>query len=97
MKKWQKKEKKDAIVFSGKKRPRSGGAWHMPGDLKNEMFLFECKTTDKQSFSISEKIWNKIYNEALKCKKIPCLSIQIKDKIELVVLDKNDFLSFFNK
>jgi len=97
MKRWQKKENKDKTLFRGKLRPRSGGFWFMPGDVTTEEFLIDCKSTEKKSFSITEQIWEKIYTEALKCRKLPCLSIQLGNGTELVVLDKNDFLSFFQE
>jgi len=97
MKKWQKKEKKDSSLFGGRVRPRSGGLWFMPGDVRTEEFLIDCKTTDKNSFSVTSRMWKKIYSEALKCRKLPCLSVQLGDGTEVVVLDKNDFLSFFQE
>jgi hypothetical protein len=97
MKKWQKKENKDKSLFRGKLKPRSGGFWFAPGDVSTEEFLIDCKTTDKKSYSITEDIWNKINTEALKCRKLPCLSIQLGTGIEVIVLDKNDFLAFFKE
>jgi len=50
----------------------------------------------KRSFSITENMWKKVSDEALKSRRLPCLSISlIKYGIDLVVLDKNDFISFF--
>jgi hypothetical protein len=97
MQRWQRKENKDNVLFRGKKRPRSGGLWFAPGDVSTEEFLIDCKTTEKKSFSITEQIWDKIHTEALKCRKMPCLSIQLGDGTEVVVLDKNDFLTFFKE
>jgi hypothetical protein len=97
MKRWQKKEHTDKSLFHGKLRPRSGGLWFAPGDVSTEEFLIDCKTTDKKSYSITEKTWDKIHTEALKCRKLPCLSIQLSNGTEVVVLDKNDFLSFFKE
>ena len=97
MKRWQKKEKDDSIIFGGKTKPRSGGLWFAPGDVTTEQFLIDCKTTEHHGFSVTEAIWDKIYTEALKCRKLPCLSIQLGNGTEVVVLDKNDFLSFFKE
>jgi len=97
LKKWQRKERKDSSLFRGRTRPRSGGLWFMPGDVTTEEFLIDCKTTDNKSFSITEQIWDKIRTEALKCRKLPCLSIQLGNGTEVVVLDKNDFLSYFKE
>lgn len=94
MRKWQKKEIEDAKSFNGKKTPRSGGFWSFPGDITTERFLIDSKATDKKGFRITAKIWHKIYNEALKSRKLPCLSVSLRNEdIELVILDRNDFLS----
>jgi len=96
-KKWQKKELNDARLFRGRKRPRSGGFFFAPGDVVIDRFLIDCKVTDRKSFSITEQIWSKINTEAIKCRKLPCLSIQLGNKAEVVVLSKDDFLSFFKE
>ena len=89
---WQKKERRDTKLFSAKNMPRSGGFWNMKGDSKSDKYLIENKTTDKESFIISTKIWNKINREALLSQRIPIISLEMgKDKLELVVLDKEDF------
>ena len=93
-KQWQQKEKKDALVFKGKRTPRSGGLWFAKGDSKNEKYLIENKTTAKESFSISTHLWEKIENEALLSHRIPMISLEIgKRQLEVVVLEINDFIS----
>jgi len=95
MEKWQKKEKDDAKSFGGKRTPKSGGYWSFPGDVTTKHFLIDSKTTEKKGFRVTESMWKKIYYEALKARKLPVLSISlINEDIELVVLDKNDFISF---
>lgn len=94
MKPWQEKEKKDAELFKGKRTPKSGGFWSFAGDVVTDTFLLDSKTTDKKGFRITDNIWRKLYNEALKARKIPILSIFLTAKdLELVVLDKNDFIT----
>ena len=98
MKKWRKKDIKDAKDFGGKVTPRSGGYFSFPGDVVTEDFLIDSKTTDKRSFSITESMWKKVSDEALKSRRLPCLSISLsKYDIDLVVLDKNDFMEFLTK
>lgn len=97
MKRWEKKEHKDKSLLGGKLRPRSGGLWFAPGDVTTKDFLIDCKTTEHKGFTVTEKIWEKIYTEAIGCRKLPCLSIQLGDGKEVVVLDKNDFFSFFQE
>ena len=96
MKKWKQKELKDRKDFRGKSIRGSGNQAFHPGDIKSDQFLIESKQTDKQSYSISLKTWTKIYDEALFSFKLPLLSIQIQD-VELVVLDKQDFLKLLKR
>jgi len=94
MKNWQKKEKKDAESFTGRKTPKSGGHWSFPGDVVTKDFLIDSKITEKKGFRITGKIWRKVFSEALKSRKIPILSLSLSNEdIELVILDKNDFIS----
>ncbi len=95
MKKWEKKEKKDQEDFGGSRIKGSGNQWNAPGDVKTDKFLIDSKQTDKKSYSITLKTWDKIYEEALFMKKLPLLSLQIQ-KIELVVIDKEDFLKLIS-
>ena len=93
-KNWQKKEIKDAKLFGGRRTPRSGGLWFAKGDSKSDNYLIENKTTDKESFSVSVKLWEKINREALLSKRIPMISIEMgKGKLELIVLSMEDFCS----
>ena len=97
-KRWQKKEARDARQFNGRVTPRSGGFFSFSGDVKAESFLIESKFTEKKSFSVSGKLWEKINNEAIKNRRTPMLSIELAGVgIELVILDKNDFLSLFKR
>ena len=97
MKRWQRKEKSDKSLFQGKSRPRSGGLWFAPGDVSLNQFLIDSKTTISKSYTITEEIWDKIYTEAIKCRRLPCLSVELGNGKEFVVLDKDDFLSFFKE
>jgi hypothetical protein len=93
-KQWQKKESKDAEEFGGRVTPRSGGMWSFPGDVKTDDFLIDAKTTDKKSYSLTVETWRKLYSQALKSQRLPLLSIQlVKENVEVVVLDKNDFIA----
>lgn len=96
MKKWEKKEKQDGKDFGGKRQKGSGNFWAKPGDVKSENLLIDSKQTDKKSYSISKKTWDKLYEEALFSYRIPVLSLQIQD-LELVVLSKGDLLDLINK
>jgi len=98
VKTWQRKEIKDAEQFGGRRTPKSGGFWSFAGDVVTKDYLIDSKTTDKEGFRITSSMWTKLFNEALKSRKLPILSILlIKKGIELVVLDKNDFISLIKK
>jgi hypothetical protein len=90
-KKWQQWESKTAKDFAGKLTPSSGNKWHSPGDVKNELFLIDSKTTVKKSYSISIETWDKLCEEAAFSDRIPMLSLQLGE-FELVVLSKADFI-----
>ncbi len=95
-KQWEKKEIKDAKKYGGRRTPRSGGIWFIPGDVTTKDFLIENKTSKHERFGITAIIWKKIRNEALKNGRMPCLSIQFgEEQLELVILDKADFDTFF--
>ena len=95
-KRWQIKEKKDAQDFDGRRVKGSGNQWHSPGDIRNDTFLVDCKSTTKKSYSVSKSTWDKIYEEALFSQRLPLLSLDI-DGLELVVISKEDFLELTKK
>lgn len=95
---WQKKEKKDLDLFKSKATPRSGGLWFAKGDSKSDEFLIENKTTYRENFTIVGKVWEKIKKEALLESRLPVLSVEFgTKKNEVVILDKNDFISLLEK
>jgi len=86
------KEKKDAKDFGAKLQPRSGGFYNMPGDARDQHFLFDSKDTKHKSYSITQEIWEKISHEALHNRRMPVLSIRLGNGEEIVVLSKMDFI-----
>jgi len=90
------KENKDAKEFHGRKTINSGRHEFDKGDGENEMFVWDSKVTEKNSFKLSKQIWKKIEDEALLKNKRPMLSLDISGT-ELVVLDKHDFIELFVK
>jgi hypothetical protein len=93
---WRKKEKSDAKVFGGQRTPRSGGLWNKPGDVKCPEFLFDCKQTEKLGYSVTSRILQKIYREAILSSRTPALSVILGDGTEFVALRKDDFLALIN-
>lgn len=64
-------EKAVAKAVNGKKQANSGASTFQKGDVKNDHFLIECKTTmtSKQSFSIKKEWLDKIQAESLGMRK----------------------------
>jgi hypothetical protein len=95
-KKWQKAEKKDAKLFGASNQRGSGNQDHYPTDAVSDQFAIETKQTEKGSYSISLKKWQKLVEETaiLNQKdgknRIPILSLHISSH-HLVVLDYEDF------
>ena len=93
-KRWEMKEISDTKAFGGRRVKGSGNRWYAPGDTKSAVWLTDSKQTDKGSYSVSLKTWQKLSDEALFSYRLPMLSLQIKD-LELVVIEKSDFLKLF--
>ena len=89
-KRWELKEIADSKSFGGKRVSGSGSKWWKPGDIVGDIWLTECKQTDKKSYSLNIDKWDKISKEALFKFKHPMMSIKIRDT-ELVVLAKEEF------
>jgi len=106
-KKSTKQEKKWAETVDGKVQPASGATWHSKGDVKEKLaetkelftkFLWDNKYTDSKSFRIKGDDWEKLKEYAFKAGGyIPGMQVEINSKelkkpVELIVIEKNDFL-----
>ena len=60
-----------------RKTINSGATPFDKGDLTTADFVIECKTTTRKSFSITRKILDKLWEEALEANKLPKLLISI--------------------
>lgn len=97
LKKWKKKEIKDARDFGGKTQKASGSIWNQPSDALTQDYSVDSKYTEKSSYSISLKVWDKLCEEAAwNQERVPLLSISLHGT-ELVVLAKEDFLKLITK
>jgi len=92
MKKWELKEKQDQEILGLGKVKASGSLWYSPGDGKSSIFLVDSKQTEKKSYAVSMKTWDKLYEEALFAQRLPLLSLQIQD-IDLVMMSREDFVN----
>ena len=93
----QKQEKSVAKSFNAKVTVASGALWGMKADVRNDKFLIECKTTEKDYYSITTKVWEKIEDEALKDRmRTPLLIIDLQDTDRYVVFNPNQFIRQVN-
>lgn len=93
----QKQEKSVAKDFNARPTVASGALWGMKGDVRNDKFLIECKTTEKDYYSITTKVWEKIEDEALKDRmRTPLLIIDLQDADRYVVFNPNQFIRQVN-
>lgn len=93
----QKQEKSVAKDFNARPTVASGALWGMKGDVRNDKFLIECKTTEKDYYSITTKVWEKIEDEALKDRmRTPLLIIDLQDTDRYVVFNPNQFIRQIN-
>lgn len=93
----QKQEKSVAKDFNAKTVVASGALWGAKGDVRNDKFLIECKTTEKDYYSITTKVWEKIEEEALKDRmRTPLLIIDLQDRDRYVVFNPNQFVKQVN-
>lgn len=87
----QKQEKSVAKSFGARPTPASGAKWGQKGDVRSEDFLIECKTTKKDYYTITTKVWEKIRIEATKDHgRIPLLVIDLRDQDRYVVFRPYD-------
>lgn len=71
-------ENRVAKEISGIVTPASGALWGAKADVRNDIFLVECKTTEKDFYSLTFNTWDKVYHEAIKDGlRIPVMCIDI--------------------
>ena len=88
----QKQEKSVAKDFNAKVTVASGALWGMKADVRNDKFLIECKTTEKEYYSLTAKVWEKIEQEAIKDHmRIPLMAIDLEDRDRIIVFRPQDF------
>ena len=88
----QKQEKSVAKDFNARVTVASGALWGAKGDVRNDKFLIECKTTEKDYYSLTAKVWEKIEEEAVRDHmRIPLMVIDLEDKDRVVVFRPKDF------
>lgn len=88
----QKQEKSVAKKFNARLTAASGALWGMKGDVRSDKYLIECKTTEKDYYTLTAKVWEKIQEEAIQDHmRTPLMVIDLKDKDRYVVFRPKDF------
>lgn len=59
-------EKRVAKEISGKQVVASGSKWGSKGDVRDDLYLIECKTTRNKFYTLNINTWIKIQREAIK-------------------------------
>lgn len=95
-------EKQVARSINGKKQPNSGATAFLKGDVKNELFLIECKTaaTEKQAMTIKKEWLTKLKEEAFAMRR-PFFSLAFNfgglgNQENYYVIDEKLFLRLIN-
>ena len=88
----QKQEKSVAKKFNARVTAASGALWGMKADVRSDKFLIECKTTEKDYYTLTAKVWEKIQEEAIQDHmRTPLMVIDLKDTDRYVVFRPKDF------
>ena len=87
-----KQEKEVAKLFGGKQVIASGSLWFADSDVRSDKYLIECKTTEKDYYTLTAKVWEKIQEEAIQDHmRTPLMVIDLKDTDRYVVFRPKDF------
>lgn len=88
----QKQEKSVAKKFNARLTAASGALWGLKGDVRSDKYLIECKTTEKDYYTLTAKVWEKIQEEAIQDHmRTPLMVIDLKDTDRYVVFRPKDF------
>lgn len=78
-KKSQLQEKSVAKDLNARTVVASGALWGSKGDVRHDNLLVECKTTEKDFYSVTIPTWEKIEREAIKDGiRVPVMCVDIK-------------------
>lgn len=87
-----KQEREVAKIFGGKQVIASGSLWFADSDVRSDKCLIECKTTEKDYYTLTAKVWEKIQEEAIQDHmRTPLMVIDLKDTDRYVVFRPKDF------
>ena len=69
-----------------KRTINSGAIWFSKGDYYSDKYRIEIKGTEKNSFRLTNKVINKIWEEALDSNKLPLLLVLLVNKYKWLVV-----------
>ncbi len=92
----RRQEDRVAKQRNGQKTIGSGNGVYDKGDVKDDHFLTEAKTTEKKSFPLKQSDWVRIKKQASKKGLMPCMDIEIDNTDNLTVLKTADFIWLIN-
>lgn len=89
----RKSEARCARFVGGRTQPASGAlpVAAFKGDVKSAKFLIDDKTTNRKSYSIAVKLWQKLVREAFINRRSPALRIEFTDGPTLYVVGEDIF------
>lgn len=89
----QKQEQRVAKELQGRTVIASGSLWGSKGDVKSDVFLVECKTTEDTRYSLSLRTWDKIKKEAIRERlRIPIMCIDLwNGRSQLALFEDSSF------
>jgi hypothetical protein len=92
-----KQEKRVAKEVGGRATIASGALPSQKGDVRSSRFLIECKTTEKDFFTFTRKVWDKIKKEAIRDgMRYPVLSVEFAAHLkQSAIFSFNDLGNFF--
>lgn len=81
--------------FAGRRSPSSGAVFSDPNDVTSDIYVVECKATEKKSISVKLSDWEGIRKKAFGGRK-PMLAFRFRDPYwkkhtDLVMIELRDF------
>lgn len=89
-----KQEKRVAKSLNAKVTVASGALSFQKADVRSDLFLVECKTTEKSYYPLTRKTWDRISIQAIRDGiRMPLMCIDLEDgKYSIAVINYMDFI-----
>lgn len=73
-------ERRVARLTGGRLQKGSGCSFDQKGDVLTDVFLIECKTTEKNSYRLTVADLEKVRQQAVRYGRVPVMSIEMQGK-----------------